>query len=256
MSAAPAALAVSVEALGVQVRIDAVPSLVAPLRRAWASCLTEGGGAPDVVVDVGALQSVTPAESNDVLLERITQEVTLQAIAARAGRLLMLHACAVADPSTGRVLVCVGRSGTGKTTLASVLGRRWAYVTDETAAINELGRVLRYPKPLSLHGPDGTTKLQVAPSELGMTAASGALQLGALVLLDRRPGAPEAEVSPVPTVPAIALLAEHASYLAHLARPLGRIADLVHRAGGLRRVTYGEATQVDPVARDLLRSDA
>ncbi len=60
----------------------------------------------------------------------------------------------------------------------------------------------------------------------------------------------------VSTVQAVALLAEHASYLAHLERPLARLADLVHAAGGLQVVTYAEAVHLAPLVEQLFGEHA
>jgi hypothetical protein len=244
--------AVSVEALGVIVRIDAGPALSDELERTWARCRAADAGVPDVVIDAASMASSAPVSSAADLLERITQQVTVQAITARAGRLLMLHACAVAAPSTGRVVVCVGPSGVGKTTLASVLGRRWSYVTDETVALDESGAVLPYPKPLSVRQGGGSAKRQVSPEELGLGVVAGRLHPAAVLLLERRPDVEDLELERVPTVPAVALLAEHTSYLSRMEQPLRSIAGLLHRTGGLQRVVYAEGEQLVPLVEELL----
>ncbi len=249
------ASAVFVEALGVRVRIDVAPSLAADMERIWAACLTSDEPADallEAVVDMDELRARERPQSDAELLERVTQEVTLAAIKARAGELLMLHACAVADPVTGAVVVCVGPSGMGKTTLASTLGRRWPYVTDETVAVDAAGVVSPYPKPLSVRRPGCWVKEQVPPEDLGLTPAKGPLHAAAVLLLDRRDGVEEVSVEDVATIPAVALLAEHTSYLASFEKPLSRVARFVHQAGGLRRVTYSEAESLIPVVGSLL----
>ena len=52
---------------------------------------------------------------------------------------------------------------------------------------------------------------------------------------------------------AVALLAEHTSYLNQLERPLHRLADLLHQAGGLLVAHYSEAAQVAPLIDELLQ---
>jgi hypothetical protein len=245
---------VLVEALGVRIRIDAEPSLAAELRHAWAACLLADDAAPDEVVDALALGYHAVDRSAVELLERITQAVTLRAVTARAGELLMVHACAVADPRTGAAVVCAGPSGMGKTTLASVLGKRWSYVTDETVAIDEAGAVLPYPKPLSVRTAGAAGKHQVAPGDLGLNPATAPLRPVGVMLLDRRPEQEHAEVTDVRTAPAVALLAEHTSFLARLEHPLRAIADLLHQAGGLRRVQYADAEQLVPLVAERMAS--
>ena len=134
----------------------------------------------------------------------------------------MFHACALANVA-GDAVVMVGPSGVGKTTLAQTHGRRWGYVTDETAALTTDDALLAFPKPLSVSR-SGRVKAQVSQDEAGLVPAATALRVRAVLLLDRVAGATGATVEAVPTVPAIALLAEHTSYLARLDRPLARIA--------------------------------
>lgn len=185
------------------------------------------------------------------LLEQITQEVTRAAIDARAGDLLMLHASALVDDATGRAAVFVGPSGMGKTTLSVTLGKQWSYVTDETVAITDDMKVLPYPKPLSIRD-GGAAKRQVSAHDCGLVPQQEPCRLGALVLLERRPGLSIATVENVRTIPGIALLAKHTSYLSRLHRPLHHMAHAVHAAGGVRRVSYSEAAQLAPVVTELL----
>jgi hypothetical protein len=63
------------------------------------------------------------AASFEELAEHLTSRLTVAAILANAGDLTMLHACGLADPETGAVVALVAKSGTGKTTAASVLAR-------------------------------------------------------------------------------------------------------------------------------------
>jgi hypothetical protein len=242
-----------VDALGVRLRIDADRTLTARLEAAWSACLTE----PDASAHVTVREPATArSDAMEHRLERVTQEVTQAVLHARAGQLLMLHACAVADPRTGASLIFVGPSGMGKTTLALALGREWGYVTDEAVGVEPDGRVVPYRKPLSLRTPGEPWKRQVSPDELGLRRPPGRLQVARLLLLDRQPGAREATISTVSTVHAMTLLAEHTSYLLRLDRPLGRLAEVLEAAGGLRRVAYADAGQIAGMARSLLEGVA
>lgn len=247
-SVEPVVTTVPVDALGVTVTIEADDtSTAAALRQAWSACLAPPGSVPRVSVRG---RGVTLAET----LETATQQVTVAAVGERAGELLMLHACALADEATRRSVVLVGPSGVGKSTLSRTLGGRFTYLSDETAAVDEAGRVLAYAKPLSLRDPDeppGPGKRQRAPGELGLRAGQGWYDVAAVVLLSRT-ASPEPVVTDVRTVPAVALLAEHTSYLASLERPLTRLADLLHRAGGLRLVEYAEAADLAPLMQEWL----
>ena len=65
------------------------------------------------------------------------------------GSYLLIHAGAVASPS-GDAIIIPGDSGSGKTTLVAGLIRKgFAYLTDEAAAIDPVGRQL-YPYPRAL----------------------------------------------------------------------------------------------------------
>jgi hypothetical protein len=242
--------AVTVDALGVPIRIEVDdPALAASLERAWDWCLLDPGTAAAATVTVTDAVAPAPVEA---VMEQLTQLVTLEAVGRQSGALLMLHACALADPRSGRAALLVGPSGMGKTTLAATLGSRWAYLSDETAGVMDGGEVVAYPKPLSVHSPSHPGKDQMSPAALGLLRGSAPATAAAVVLLRREPAAAETLVEEVPTVPAIAMLAEHTSYLARLDRPLHRLASLLHSVGGLKRVTYAEAGDLAPLLEHLL----
>ena len=234
-----------VEALGVRVQILAKGRiLLDELRTTWHACETANRPA-DMVVDV--CEPAGDAPPSLQLLERLTQEVTLKAVEAQAGHLLMLHACAIADPATGRAAIFVGPSGMGKTTLAASLGRRWDYVTDETAGITPGGVLLPYPKPLSVLEGGRAPKRQISPRQLGLNGRRDTSRPAAVFLLDRRPGLQRAFEEVVNVPPGIAMLAEHTSFIGRLDRPLSRLAELLHAGGGLRRLSYSASEHVFPV---------
>ncbi|QBX55863.1 hypothetical protein EXE58_10595 [Nocardioides seonyuensis] len=244
-----------VAALGVVVPLEVHGAdLGRAVAAAWRDALTDLAPSTETVSaalgrDVGA--RVT-GDNVEEVLHHLSPAVTTVAIGARAGALVMLHAAALADPESGRTAVLVAPSGTGKTTASRALGGRFAYLSDETAAIESDGRVLPYRKPLSII--EGShLKAQVAPSDLGLVTTERDCRLATLVLLDRAPehaGPPAVEQ--LDTVDAVAEIARQASYLPSLDRPLHRLADLIHLAGGVRRVTYAEATDLEDVLADLL----
>lgn len=224
----------------------------------WRSCAAEpASDARDVLADVGEPSgpqgpSAVRVLSRSVaqLEESLTSTLTIEAIGARRSDLLMLHACGIASDD-GRVLAFVAASGTGKTTIARALGARFGYVTDETVAVTPEGRVLPYPKPLSVKPLAGSDpKAQLAPSSLGLRPVPEApLVLAGVVLLDRRDGVDEPRFEPVGPSDAIDDLVPQTSYLSARSRPL---VDLVRRltsVGGVRRLVYTEAeAAVDLVA--------
>lgn len=252
---------VRVEALGVLVDLEVPePDLAAAVAGAWADATVEVDATDDrpLVTLRVATRSHSPADvtgtSTEEVLHHLSPAVTLAALEARAGQLVLLHAAALADPATGASVVMVAPSGTGKTTATQRLGRHLVYLSDETAAITAEGEVLRYRKPLSLVGSDHL-KAQVAASALGLRTDDTSAELRALVLLDRAPEhAGPVRVELVDTVDALALLAPQSSALARTEQPLHRLADVVTRAGGLRVVRYRESADLVPVVETLLGS--
>jgi hypothetical protein len=186
------------------------------------------------------------ASSFEELAESLTSRLTVGAILANAGRLTMLHACAVADLNTGAVVALVAKSGTGKTTAASVLGKTYGYVTDETVAIRPDGTVLPYPKPLSVKQNAGVPKRQVGPADLGLLKAPPRLQLSSLVLLDRVDAAEP--VTPVlrrlPLADAVMALIPDSSSQGEINQPLQSLCRLIESVGGVWQLTYSEATDL------------
>jgi hypothetical protein len=190
-----------------------------------------------------------------LVMDRLSPLITRLAVTERAGDLTMFHACALADPETGRTAVLFGPSGTGKTTLARTLGTTFVYLTDETAAITSDGLMVPYPKPLSiLSASRDRLKEQVSPGRLGLRPiGAGPYRLAALVQLRREPGhVGEASLEVLPTIEALPVMVTETSYTRRMDRPLHRLAALADSVGGVRRATYAEASQLLPVVRDLL----
>jgi hypothetical protein len=241
---AEAAVVARVSAFGVVVPIRACGQLREPVLDAWRDALTDAEPTTDPV----------DADGRDVesVLHHLSPAVTTKAIDAMAGELVMLHAAALADPDSGRTAVLVAASGTGKTTASVTLGKTFAYLTDETAAITRDGIVLPYRKPLSII--DGShLKKQIAPSALGLLSTELVGRLGALLVIERHPdheGPPVVE--PLDTVDAIAAIAPQSSYLPSMHKPLHRLAELIHLVGGARHVTYAESADLEPVLAHVL----
>ena len=254
-------------ALGVRIRIVAVGNhaeeLASAAREAWQSCLTRevSEGAIDVLAVLDSREDflaqyrsagVVAGTRLDEVMDALSPRVTRTAIEARAGELLMLHACAVADPD-GRSLVFVGPSGAGKTTVATVLGREFGYVTDETVGIRDDLSIETFSKPLSILDGRPGVKSQRSPSSLGLRQAPGRCRVRRIVLLDRG-GTSRRDpfVQPVKTVEGLSLLASETSFLAKIDAPLHRLAAVLSATGGLTRVSYADARDLGPLAQDLL----
>ncbi|MEO5314970.1 PqqD family protein [Pseudarthrobacter sp. CC12] len=193
------------------------------------------------------------AASFEELAENLTSRLTVTAILANAGELTMLHACGVGDPGTGAVVALVAKSGTGKTTAASVLARTYGYVTDETVAIAWDGSVVPYPKPLSVKQGAGAPKRQAGPDEFGLQPAPAMPFIQSIVLLDRVQG--EHPVAPVlervPLADALLALIPESSSQAEFVDPLQSLCRLIESVGGVWQVTYAEAADL-PAALDPL----
>ncbi len=257
----------ALELLGARVDVavggGGATGLADAIATAWDRCLA-GPGAPaagtvvEVFVDgdeaaVGRARDRGMLADSDELrmMHWLSSKLTVAAISAHFGELWMLHACAVAEPTTGATAVLVAASGTGKTTAAVALGRHFGYVTDETAAIRLDGTLLPYPKPLSVLVDGQGPKQQQSPSDLGLLAAPAAPWLAAVALLDRD-GSPSPKVDAVRTVEALPALAEQTSALQRHERPLHMVAEHLHRTGGLRRISYREAEDLVPVVAKLV----
>jgi hypothetical protein len=253
---------VRVRALDVEVALEVsgagVDRLLPDLEAAWAWCraATDLSQDPDVTVklstEVGVVEpgfDLTDSEP-DRLLHHLSTLVTMRAIEHQAGRLVLLHAGAVASPS-GAVVGLVGPSGAGKTTAMHHLGARFGYVTDETLAVRPDGTVAGYPKPLSLVRDGLGHKEQVGPDALGLLAPPARCHLVGLILLDRD-GTDPTLVETVPRLDALAMLAPHTSYLSRHDQPLHALAGLVDRVGGLRVAHYADREQLVEVVDGLL----
>ncbi|UTT68807.1 hypothetical protein NMQ03_16505 [Arthrobacter sp. DNA4] len=195
------------------------------------------------------------AASFEELAENLTSRLTVAAILANAGELTMLHACGVAEPGTGAVVALVAKSGTGKTTAASVLARSYGYVTDETVAIAWDGSVIPYPKPLSVKRGEGAPKRQVGPDEFGLQPAPAMPFIQSIVLLNRVRGNPATApvLEKVPLADAVLALIPDSSSQAEVVDPLQSLCRLIESVGGVWRVTYSEAADLPATLEPLFR---
>jgi hypothetical protein len=109
-------------------------------------------------------------------------------VAARSRRGVFLHAGAVAW--RGRAIVLPGASRSGKTTLVAELVKAGAaYLSDEFAVIRG-GRVVPYPKPLSVRDPhEGGRQRPVGLSALGGRQQRRPIPVGLVVLTEFERGA-------------------------------------------------------------------
>jgi hypothetical protein len=203
--------------------------------------------------DGGAL--ALQAASFEVLAESLTSRLTLAAILENAGRLTMLHACGVASPETGGVVALVAKSGTGKTTAASVLAKTYGYVSDETVAIGPCGEVIPYPKPLSLKQNSGGPKLQVGADQLGLQPAPPKLFIQSIVLLNRVDRPTDPILRRLPLADGLLALMPELSSQTEMDQPLQSLCRLIERAGGVWQVTYSEAADLPKAVEPLFQNN-
>lgn len=256
---------VELHALGARLVLDlgdATPEQVERVRALWHLCIAgdDGSGSSRPRVDAGTLSvgdrfaqiDESDPDSESGVLMQLTQDVTRTLIAAQVGRVLMLHAGALAHPETGASIVYVAPGGTGKTTLTRTLGPGLAYLTDETVAITETGEILPYPKPLSIRpAPFRGIKHETAPAALGLRAPEVTPWVAGVVVLRREAPGEHVEAEPVELFDALTMLAPESSSLDKLNRPLHRLAELLDRTGGLRRLHYVEATALAPFVAEV-----
>lgn len=240
-----------VDALGSAVAIEFAAVDADAVRAAWSGASTH--------TDVNSLEPLSSLEltvaptvdAGDPLdLATLSTAVTLAAIGAQRGTLLMLHACGLAR-SDGAVAAFVAASGTGKTTLARALGQHLGYVSDETVGITADGTVLAYRKPLSIIREPGVAKVQESPSELGLGGLPTVpLRIASVTVIERDPELGAPTIERMRTIDAIAAIVPQTSYLADFTDESGsrvglaRLAALGDLIGGFRRVRYRESSDL------------
>lgn len=243
-----------VSAVGAVIHIDASQrdtAFQARARDAWADARYEGDREPDAVTSARAHLDDAAA------LSMLSTDVTTTALAHRRGDpVWMLHAAGIADES-GHVVVLSAPSGTGKTTAARHLSRRYAYVSDETIAIGPDGGVDPYRKPLSIIEEGAAHKAQVALSSIdGGRALPETLRVVKIVVLDRSPdAAEEPSLERLDVAEALELLGPQTSYLCDGDAPLQRIDALLRATGGAVRLRYREVAGIDGIVDALMRTE-
>jgi hypothetical protein len=243
-----------VSAVGAVIAVDTASrdeSFQRRAREAWSDAVIDGEAAADVTV------AVRDVVSDEEALSLLSTDVTLAALSHRRGdQLWMLHAAGLADES-GRVVVLSAASGTGKTTAARHLSRHYAYVSDETIAIDGSGAVLAYRKPLSIIEPEAPHKVQTALSSLdGGRPLPAGLTVAKIVVLDRTPDGPlEPELEELDAATALASLAPQTSYLGHVPAPLQLIDALLTATRGAVRLRYREVSSLDAVIAALIATE-
>ncbi|WP_237233326.1 hypothetical protein [Rothia nasisuis] len=203
------------------------------------------------VPELSVVNSSNPAAA----AEQLTVQVTLQVLKHYSGSVHLLHAAVVGDQRTRGAFALVAASGTGKTTASRVLGREFAYLSDETAVIRPDRSIVPYLKPLSVIENEGEPKVQYAPQELGLRAVEPddeSYRLEHIIVLNRigKPHAPTLER--IPLGQALFNIVAQSSGVQASDRGLGALIDLINGVGGALLLTYSEIAQATPLLRDVL----
>lgn len=243
-----------VRALGATLAIEVEDVRLRSLaHRAWSACRVSPA-ADALVVRAPSVPAGSGEPELAAALQELTQRVTRRAITARVGELTMFHAGALCDRTSGATIALVAPGGTGKTTVVRTLGRGRGYVSDETVGVDgDLG-IETYCKPLSVRRADSPDlKDEMSPADLGLHGPTVKPWLAGMVILrrDLTSGA-AVVVEQLALLDALVLLAPETSALAQLDKPLHRLARLVESVGGLKRVRYHDAIDLEPIVRDVL----
>jgi hypothetical protein len=181
---------------------------------------------------------IPPLNLGDALL-LLKNQIRTQ-VALDAPGVIFIHAGVVAH--RGRTIVMPGRPFSGKTTLVLELVRAGAtYYSDEYAVINQNGRVLPYPKPLSVR--DGEFQGDVEVERFGGVTGDEPLPIGAVVFAQYHPGARWAPVNVSPGRAALALLANTVAAMRRSEEALRTITRAIEGAA-LLESERGDATEV------------
>lgn len=185
-------------------------------------------------------EGVTPFPLTNGNPYAVSRAITLASLRRRRGAALLLHAAGFSRGE--RAIALVGQSGAGKSTAASVLGRHFGYLSDETVAVEDDGRVAPYPKPISIITDPAAPwdKDESSPDELGLQKASEPAYLTGLVVLERDPTRTVPELVTLPLVDALLAVIAQSSSLPLLDRPLQRLAELASGSGGPYLLRYSE----------------
>jgi hypothetical protein len=186
----------------------------------------------------------------------LSRALTMASVSVRRGSALMLHAAALAVPSPAgpRGLVLVGPSGAGKSTAVRELGKRWGYLSDETAVLESDMTISPYAKPISLHSPERVPdKDEHSPDDLGLGVAVLPCPLGAVVLLQRDAAQVTPELSTLTLLDGLLAALPQTSSSQVLDRPLGRLAEALSLGGGPYLLTYSDIGACSRVLDDLVR---
>ncbi|GAA2899542.1 ATP-binding protein [Microbacterium esteraromaticum] len=199
------------------------------------------------------------AERDDGSFPYAFSRAMTQALISRlTGSGLLLHAAGLASPEGGRGVVLVASSGTGKSTAARTLGRRFGYLSDELMRVDAEHRMQGLTKPLSIIVPGFPGgKDESSPDDVGLAAAPReAPELAAVVCLSRSTDAVAAVLEPISVHEFIAEVLPQSSSIWRGERPLHHLVEAGVLGGGPYRLRYSEIVEAEELIASLLSRDA
>lgn len=171
-------------------------------------------------------------------------------VARQAPEFIFIHAGVVGDGDCA--IIMPGRSFSGKTTLVRSLVEAGAlYYSDEFAAIDAMGSVHPYARPLSFRPPEGTPDgdtVEYQVDDLGGVAGEKPLPVGLVVATRYRPGA---VWDPQPLSPGAGALALLENAVPAQDRPEQAIRYITQAVAGAT-ILQGERGEADDAAGRLL----
>ncbi len=182
----------------------------------------------------------------DETLDALRQSIHLR-IGTYARDRIFVHAGVVGR--NGRAIVMPGRTHAGKSTLVKAMVDAGAtYYSDEFAVIDPDGRVLPYPRALSLRGASGRGARRLSARELGWRETLPALRVGAIVVTSFQPGAEWSAAAQTAGLTVLDLFANTVS-----ARTNTRLAcEALARAAGGAKCFKGPRGEAQPSAAAIL----
>ena len=117
-------------------------------------------------------EEVGRRRTEDSVLLLLHWHVNQQTIASSVTSFTTLHAAVARSPEGVGVLLAAPMESGKTTTCTGLLRRGWAYLTDEAAAVTSDGRILAYPKPLTLDSGSWFLFPDLRPPDVGARAKS------------------------------------------------------------------------------------
>lgn len=213
-------------------------------------------GASSEAMD-GVVTAHIPERTDGAFPYAFSRAMTQALITRLTGSGLLLHAAGLASADGRRGVVLVASSGTGKSTAARTLGRRFGYISDELMRVDSQYRMHGLTKPLSIIVPGFPGgKDESSPDELGLAPTpEGAPELAAVIALSRRRDATGAVLERISVHEFIAEVLPQSSSIWRSEQPLQHLVEAGTRGGGPYRLVYSEIAECEELIAGLLSQE-